>query len=137
MAIRGLVAEPYIVTVWREDDGSWSAMARDVDGAFTAGASLAEVERNAKESIAAALDLPHSAEATMTVALDVSLDHGGPVDDLITAARTARAAAAQAAQATETAVVELRHRGISTRDVGRLVGITSGRVSQIDKNTAA
>lgn len=129
--------EPYVVAVWREDDGSWSAAARDVDGAFTAGDSLAEIERNAKESIAAALDLPHSAEATMTITLDVSVDHGGPIDDLVTTARTTRAAAAKAAQATETAVAELRNRGISTRDVGRLVGITPGRVSQIDKNAAA
>lgn len=129
--------EPYVVTVWREDNGSWSAAARDVDGAFTAGDSLAEVERNARESIAAALDLRRSVEASLVVDLDVSVDQGGPLDQLIATARTARAAAAHAAQATGLAVAQLRQRGISVRDVGRLVGITPGRVSQIDKNTAA
>ena len=49
------------------------AVARDVDGAFTAGDSLAEVERNAKESIAVALDLPRGAEATVVVTLEGSV----------------------------------------------------------------
>lgn len=128
---------PYVVTVWREDNGTWSAVARDVDGAFTAGDSLAEVERNARESIAAALDLRRGLEVSLVVDLDVSIDRGGPLDQMIATARTARAAAAHATEATGVAVTQLRQRGISIRDVGRLVGITPGRVSQIGKHTAA
>lgn len=128
---------PYVVQVWREDQGGWSAAAPEVNGAFTAGDSLAEIERNARESIAVALDLPRGAESDMTVTLEISVDHGGPADELIASARATRAAAARAAHATEIAVYELRQRGISTRDVSRLVGITAGRVSQLDKNVAA
>lgn len=127
---------PYSVRVWRENDGSWSAMATDVDGAFTAGDSLAELERNARESIAAMLDLPRGAESDMVLTLQVSVDDGGPVDEMIAAARAAREAAARAAAATEAAVSELRQRGISVRDVSRLVGVTAGRVSQLDKRAA-
>jgi predicted RNase H-like HicB family nuclease len=127
---------PYTVRVWRESDGGWSAAASEVDGAFTAGDSLVEVERHARESIAAMLDLPRSAEADMTVILEVSVDHGGPADQMIAAAHAARQAAAHAAQATAAAVSELRQRGISVRDVSRLVGVTAGRVSQLDKNAA-
>jgi predicted RNase H-like HicB family nuclease len=127
---------PYLVRVWRESNGGWSAAASEVQGAFTAGDSLVEVERHARESIAAMLDLPRGAETDMALTLEVSVDDGGPVDELVAAARAAREAAARAAQATEAAVAELRQRGISVRDVSRLVGVTAGRVSQLDKNAA-
>jgi len=124
------------VRVWREDEGGWSAAAVDVDGAFTAGDSLAEVERQIRESIAARLDLPRGAEADMTVTFEVSIDNGGPVDQLVSTARAAREAATRAAAATEAAVTELRGRGVSVRDVSRLVGVTPGRVSQLGRGAA-
>lgn len=63
----------YDVAVWREPGGDWSAQAIHVEGAFTAGRSLAEVERNIKESIALSLNLPRRAEETMEIRFDVSV----------------------------------------------------------------
>lgn len=126
---------PYRVAVWREPDGAWSAAASDVDGALTAGGSLGEVERNIREAIGLVLDLPRRAEREMTVELEISVD-GGRIDELVAAARRAREAAALAASATEEAVRELRAKGMSTRDVARLVGVTAGRVSQLGRPAA-
>jgi predicted RNase H-like HicB family nuclease len=64
----------YTATAWREPEGGWSASADDIDGAFTAGDSLAEIDRNIRESIAVALDLRRSAEDNMTMELNVRID---------------------------------------------------------------
>jgi len=123
----------YTVTVWREPDGGWSASADDVDGAFTDGRSLAEVDRNIRESIAVALDLPRGAEERMDIDMDVQV--GSDVDDLVRETQEARRAAERAAELTSTAVEALRRVGLSVRDVARILGITSGRVTQLDKVT--
>ena len=121
----------YFVSVWREPDGTWSATADAVNGANTCGDSLAEVDRRIRESIAVTLDLPRSAEDAMDVALRIRVDD--EVDPLVDDARAAREAAARAADLTAGAVRKLRERGLSIRDTARMLGITSGRVTQIEK----
>lgn len=69
---------PFRVVAWREPGCGWSAAASDVDGAFTAGDSLAELERNVRESIAVMLDLPRGAEDDMSIDLHASMDASGP-----------------------------------------------------------
>jgi len=118
-----------------EPDGTWSATADTVNGANTFGDSLAEVDRRIRESIAVTLDLPRGAEDAMDVALRIRVDDD--VDPLVGDARTAREAAARAAELTAGAVRELRLRGLSIRDTARVLGITSGRVTQIEKERAS
>lgn len=122
----------YTVTVWREPEGGWSASADGLDGAFTAGRSLAEVDRNIRESIAVTLDLPRGAEDGMDIDLRVRFGDD-PIDDLVADTIKARQAAERAAVLTETAVEALRRRGVSVRDAAKVLGITSGRVTQLDK----
>lgn len=124
----------YRVRVWREPGGTWSAQARDVEGAFTAGDSLAAIRRNIRESIAVSLDLPRGAEDTMDVELSVEVDD---LDEAIAETRAARAAAKRAPELTARTVLALRDRGMSVRDVAALLDITPGRVTQIEQQTAA
>lgn len=127
----------YTVTVWREAKGGWSAQANlDQGTAFTAADSLAALDRNIRESIAGLLDLPRGAEAGMDIDLRVRVDTD--VDGLVAEAVRAREAAARAVELTTSAVHELRGRGLSVRDTARLLGITSGRVAQLnDRKVAA
>ena len=121
----------YTVTVQREPgDYGWSASADDVDGAHTDGRSLAEVDRNIREAIAVILELPRGAEADMDI--DLRIRVGDDVDPIVDDARAAREAAARAAAQTAIAVRQLRRRGLSVRDTARVLGITSGRVTQLD-----
>lgn len=121
----------YIVTVQREPgDFGWFASADDVDGAHTGGKSLAEIDRGIRESIALVLDLPRGAEADLDI--DLRIRVGDDVDPIVDDARAAREAAARAAAQTAVAVRQLRRRGLSVRDTARVLGITSGRVTQLE-----
>jgi hypothetical protein len=130
-----VVEVTYVVSVWREPEGSWSASADEVDGAFTAGDSLAEIDRNIRESIAVSLDLPRGAEATMGIDLRVRID--ADTDAIISDVVTTRRAAARSPEVTAAAVRTLRSQGLSVRDVARVLGITSGRVTQLDSKVCA
>jgi predicted RNase H-like HicB family nuclease len=125
----------YSVSVWREPEGTWSASADDIDGAFTDGDSLSEIDRNIRESIAVTLDLPRGAEATMTVELHVRVSDDA--DELVSTAVRAREAAARSPELTAAAVRSLRDKGLSTRDIARLLGITHGRVGQLSAQKSA
>lgn len=125
----------YSATVWREPGGGWSARADDVDGAFTAGGSLSEIESNIRESIAVTLDLPRGAEDSMVVELRIRIDEA--TDGLVTETVEARRAASRASALTADAVQLLRGKGLSVRDVARMLDVTPGRVAQIDKGRAA
>jgi predicted RNase H-like HicB family nuclease len=125
----------YTVTVWRESEGGWSASAQGVDGAFTTSDSLAEVERNIRESIAVTLDLPRGAEAEMGIELHVRVDDA--IDQLVSETVAARTAAKRAQVLTSDAVHRLRSRNVSVRDIAKILDITAGRVAQIDKGRAA
>lgn len=128
----------YPVRVWREPTGDWSAEAVGVSGAFTAGRSLAEVERNIRESIAVSLDLPRSAENAMDIRLEVSLPNQ---DQLVADARHARERAqessARASDLTLAAAQALRADGLSVRDIAAVLGISPQRAQQLTQNTAA
>lgn len=124
----------YRVTVWREPEGGWGASADEIDGAHTDGRSLAEIDRHIREAIALVLDLPRGAEDTMDVALHIRV--GDDIDALVDDARRARQAAKRAQALTIDAVQALRKRGVSVRDAARVLGITSGRVSQLEKSQA-
>jgi predicted RNase H-like HicB family nuclease len=130
-----MAAVTYTVSVWRESTGDWSATADTVEGANTWGASLSEVDRKIREAIAVVLDLPRGAEERMQVVLRARV--GDDVDPVVDEARAAREAAARASHLTALAVLRLRSRGVSIRDTARILDITSGRVSQIEKEHAA
>jgi predicted RNase H-like HicB family nuclease len=123
------------VTVWREPQGVWGASADGLDGAFTDGDSLSEIDRNIRESIAITLDLPRGAETTITIELHVQVS--GRIDEIVSAAVKAREAAARSPELTAVAVRSLRDEGLSVRDVARVLGITPGRVGQLDPRRMA
>lgn len=124
----------YQVDVWREPNGDWSAQAEGVDGAFTAGRSLTEVERNIRESIAVSLDLSRSAEAAMEIELKVSTTRPD-LDELVQRARLAREEARQstatATELTAEAATELRAKGLSVRDIAKVLDISYQRAQQL------
>jgi hypothetical protein len=124
----------YQVDVWREPNGDWSAQANGVEGAFTAGRSLTEIERNIRESIAVSLDLSRSAEAALEIVLNVSTARPD-LDELVQQARLAREAArestSKATELTAEAATELRAKGLSVRDIAHVLGISYQRAQQL------
>ncbi|MDN5859715.1 MAG: hypothetical protein L0H84_13940 [Pseudonocardia sp.] len=128
-----MTAAAYQVVVTRED-GRWLADVPELDGAHTFARSLAGLDRNVREVIVLAADLPDAAMAGLV--LDYQLRTGDPaVDDAATAVRALRAQAddlaATASRCTAEAARGLVARGLSVRDTAVALGISPQRVSQL------
>lgn len=110
--------------------GWWAIRVRELPGVFTQARRLDQVESTVRDAISIFLDVdPASFEVEVTEVLpDSTIDE-------VRAAREARvrAAIAQGAAdaATRTAVYRLINSGLTVRDIGRVLGISPQRVSQL------
>lgn len=126
----------YEVVITRED-GYWLADVPSVPGAHTFAKSLPSLYESIREVVVLMDDLEDDARPDITYMLDVE-------DDLLTEAADLGRARAELAereaaiqlQMTKT-IARLTEKGYSVRDVGALVGVSPGRVSQMAPTKAA
>lgn len=122
----------YRVVVTREGD-NWLADVSELEGAHTFSRSLFGLRRAVEDVIVLAADLPDDAVPDVIFEYDVD-------DEIVTNAaqlgRTRAELARQEAEAqaeTAGAIDRLRAAGYSMRDAATLLGITPGRVSQVQR----
>jgi predicted RNase H-like HicB family nuclease len=123
----------YQATITRED-GWWMIHVPDIDG-LTQARRLADVEQMARELIAVTRDVPVD-----DIAVNVSIDAvaGIQVRDVLDAVAAERAEAkrldADASAKTAALAQQLVGKGIPQRDIGKILGVSHQRVSQLVQN---
>ncbi|HET8733818.1 MAG TPA: type II toxin-antitoxin system HicB family antitoxin [Anaeromyxobacteraceae bacterium] len=126
----------YAVTYTRDEGGWWIARVGGVKGVHSNGRTIAEARRRVREALALAIgEAP--AEAARLVD-DVRLP--APIRSRIEGYRKVQAAERKArdeAQAAARALAPtlVRRLGLSTRDVGEILGISHQRVHQLSRET--
>lgn len=123
----------YHVVVTR-GDGSWLADVPQLPGVHTYARTLPALDREVREAIALAEDLPDGAEPGLSLSYEVhtgddELD-GVTADLRIERLRLAEQERNLTARTAEL-VVRLRDRRMPVRDIAALLGISAQRVSQI------
>ena len=118
------------------DDRAWIVQFRDPDIA-TFGRTLASAKRYARSALAVHLEVDDLARAGIEVVDDVRLptDISDDVKRLMDRRSQAESLRAEVAVATRKAAADLRRLGLSTRDVGEILGISGARVAQIDRES--
>jgi len=127
------------ITAQAERDGKfWVVTVPEVEGAFTQAHRINEIEVMARSVVADLLEID---EDTIEVVLDLDLPAAERA--VVAEAQGKLAAAEEASQlaaiANRHAVLQLRGDGYTTREVAAILGITAGRVNQIenrDKRTS-
>ncbi len=124
------------VAEYRFDDRAWIVQFREPDIA-TFGRSLASAKRYARSALAVWLEVDDLAAAGVEVVDDVRLppDVADEVHRLTDRRSQVEALRSQVADETRRAAVELRRIGLSTRDVGEILGISGARVAQIARES--
>ena len=107
----------------------WAIEVPEIPGLFTQAKRLDQVEEMVVD---AAAMLGHD-DVTVTVAAELDEDDARVVDDARERSRRLVEAEAQAAAASRAAIARLRDRGLPMRDVAKLMGVSTQRVSQIGK----
>ena len=122
------------VATYTHDDRAWIVRFREPDIA-TFGRTLAAAKRYARSALAVHLEVADLAVAGVDVVDDVQLppEVSDDVERLIDQRSTVEALRAEVAGATRRAATDLRRLGLSTRDVGEILGISGARVAQIDR----
>ncbi len=127
-------APSQFVATYTRDDRAWIVQFRDPDIA-TFGRTLASAKRHARSALAVHLEVADLGAAGVEVIDDVRLPTS--VTDEITSLLDRRskvdAMRTEVAEATRRTASELRRLGLSTRDVGEILGISGARVAQIDR----
>jgi predicted RNase H-like HicB family nuclease len=119
-----------------DDNGTWlvevlSSPDGKPIGVYTHGRTLAKAEANAREALAAWFDVEDEQvfELLPQIKLEAAL-----ISRAVEAKRRReelRVAEAEAAQLTTEVVVDLARKGLSTRDIAYIVGISFQRVQQL------
>lgn len=123
--------------VLRPEGGKWNAEVPKVRGCVTWGRSLGETRRNVIEAIAGlvAAEGGDPARVERDAELVEAFELPPRTQRKLAAAREARAAAAEADSranaATAAAVTALIEAGLSTRDIGELLGLSHQRIHQL------
>ena len=126
------------VATYTHDDRAWIVRFREPDIA-TFGRTLSSAKRYARSALAVYLELDDLAAAGVGVIDDVRLPTS--VSDEISRLADQRSKVevmrAEVAEATRRAASDLRRLGLSTRDVGEILGISGSRVAQIEREAGA
>lgn len=123
-------AASYRVNVLRS--GSWWAIRiPEIDGAFSQAKRLDQVEAAAREVIALMLDIEESEVGTLDLEVELPPEMAPLLADLRRSDDVARRAATEAAATQRRVAAALHEAGLPMRDVGRLLGVSHQRVSQI------
>ncbi len=124
------------VATYRHDDRAWIVQFHDPDIA-TFGRTLLSAKRYARSALAVYLEVDDLAAAGIEVVDDVRLptEISDEVHRLIDQRSKVETLRADVAAATRRAAADLRRIGLSTRDVGEILGISGARVAQIDRES--
>jgi len=119
-------------------DRAWIVQFHDPDIA-TFGRTLASAKRYARSALAVHLEVDDLAAAGIEVVDDVRLptEISDEIHQLLEQRSKAEELRAEVAQATRVAAMDLRRLGLSTRDVGEILGISGARVAQIDREAGS
>jgi predicted RNase H-like HicB family nuclease len=123
----------YLAT-YTHDDRAWIVQFREPDVA-TFGRTLASAKRYARSALAVYLEVDDLAAAGIEVT-DVVRLPADVTDEIVRLSdqrSKAEALRAEVAEGTRHAAAELRRLGLSTRDVGEILGISGARVAQIER----
>lgn len=128
-------ATEYVAT-YKFDGRAWIVQFHDLDIA-TFGRTLAAAKRYARSALAVYLEVASLEEAGVSLWDDVRLpaEIGAAIRELVQQRSTADRLRADVARATRSAAADLRRLGLSTRDVGEILGISGARVAQIERET--
>ena len=119
------------------DGRAWIVQFRDPDVA-TFGRTLASAKAHARSALAVYLEVPDLAVAGIEIDDDVALPTASvEVGDLVRMRDESETLRAQVAAETRRAAAVLRRAGLSTRDVGEILGISGARVAQIEREASA
>ena len=111
--------------------GWWAISVPDLPGVFSQCRRLDQVDEYVREAIALMLDVDESELGTIDVTVTSPPEIAELVETVQQAEHTARGAAEAAARARKEAAQTLLHQGYPMRDIGRMIGISHQRVSQI------
>lgn len=128
------MTERRFVAEYHWDDRAWIVQFREPDIA-TFGRTLAAAKRFARSALAVHLELADLDASGIEVVDDVRLP-GAVADDLesiVVRRAEADRLRSDVADATRRVAVQLRAQGLSTRDVGELLGVSGARVAQIER----
>lgn len=124
------------VATYTHEDRAWIVQFKEPDIA-TFGRTLASAKRHARSAIAVYLEVDDPSEAGIEVVDDVRLpeDITTEIHRLTDQRSKVEALRTEVAEATRRAAANLRRMGLSTRDVGEILGISGARVAQIDRES--
>jgi predicted RNase H-like HicB family nuclease len=124
------------VATYTHDDRAWIVQFRDPDIA-TFGRTLASAKRYARSALAVYLEMDDLTTAGIEVVDDVRLptEITDEITRLIDQRSMVETLRTEVAGATRRAAADLRRLGLSTRDVGEILGISGARVAQIDRES--
>ena len=127
----------YTATYTR-DDRAWIVQFHDPDIA-TYGRTLAAAKRYARSALAVHLEVADLAKSGVELIDDVRLPReiSTEIDRLIDQRSRVVTLRAELAASTRLTAADLRKLGLSTRDVGEILGISGSRVAQIDREAGA
>jgi predicted RNase H-like HicB family nuclease len=111
--------------------GWWAIRVPDLPGVFSQCRRLDQIDEHVCEAIALMLDADDSEVATIDVTVVSPPEIAELVQTVAQAEHTARDAVEAAASARREAAQTLLDQGYPMRDIGRLIGISHQRVSQI------
>jgi hypothetical protein len=125
------------VATYTHDDRAWIVQFRDPDIA-TFGRNLPSAKRYARSALAVYLEVADLAAAGIEVVDDVQLpaEISEEVSRLVDQRSKVESLRTEVAEATRRAAADLRRMGLSTRDVGEILGISGARVAQIEREAA-
>ena len=123
---------------YTHDERAWIVQFHDPDIA-TFGRTLASAKRYARSALAVYLEVDDLTASGIEVIDEVHLpaDISDEIHQLLDQRSKVEALRAEVAQATRRAATDLRRMGLSTRDVGEILGISGARVAQIDRESGA
>ena len=121
---------------YTHDDRAWIVQFGDPDIA-TFGRTLASAKRYARSALAVHLGVDDLARFGIEIVDDVRLptEISEEVDRLMERRSQSESLRTEVAEATRRAATDLRRLGLSTRDVGEILGISGARVAQIDRES--
>ena len=118
--------------VYEFDGRAWVVLFPDL-GVATFGRTLAAAKGHARSALRVFLEVGDLAAAGVSVVDEVRLPGGTTVSDVVELRRDSDALRRRVASETRRATRKLRDAGLSTRDVGDILGISSARVAQIER----